>query len=279
MSRQYWNIKSEKKWAHIDENNFNENSMIFFIVFSLGAILGSFLNVCIHRLPKRESIISPPSHCPHCGESIKYYDNIPIVSYILLSGKCRRCKAGISLRYPVVEALSGLLTLALFMRYGLAVQSLLLLFFSAALLTITFIDLDYQIIPDIISIPGTLFGVGASFLIPAISWVESLFGIFFGGGLLLLVALGYRWITGREGMGGGDIKLLAMVGAWLGWKAIPFILFASSLIGVFVSGTSGLIYKKGLRTKIPFGPFLSISSIIYIFFGPELITWYITFIR
>jgi len=174
-----------------------------------------------------------------------------------------------------VEVLSGLLSLALFMKYGLTLQSLLLFLFSAALIIIAFIDLDYQIIPDSISIPGIFFGIGASFLIPLVSWLESLFGILTGGGLLLLVAIGYKWLTGREGMGGGDVKLLAMVGAWLGWKAIPFILFSSSLIGVLVGGGSGLINKRGLRAKIPFGPFLSLSSIIYIFFGPELINWYI----
>jgi leader peptidase (prepilin peptidase)/N-methyltransferase len=162
------------------------------------------------------------------------------------------------------------------MKYGLTVQSLLLFLFSAALIIITFIDLDYQIIPDSISIPGIFFGIGASFFIPLVSWIESVFGILIGGGFLFLVAIGYKWLTGREGMGGGDVKLLAMVGAWLGWKAIPFILFSSSLIGVLVGGGSGLIKKRGLRAKIPFGPFLSLSSIIYIFFGPELINWYIT---
>jgi leader peptidase (prepilin peptidase)/N-methyltransferase len=251
--------------------------MTFFLLFALGAILGSFLNVCIYRIPKRESIISPPSHCPHCGNPIRFYDNIPIISYLLLGGKCRHCKEGISFRYPVVEGLSGLMTLAIFMRYGLTVHALLLLFFSAALIIITFIDLDYQIIPDIISIPGIFCGIGASFLIPNISWPESLIGMFAGGGLLLMVALGYKWVTGREGMGGGDVKLLAMVGAWLGWKAIPFILFSSSLIGALIGVGSGLVYKQGLKAKIPFGPFLAISSILYVFFGPEVINWYISF--
>ena len=250
--------------------------MIFIFAFFLGAIVGSFLNVCIYRLPKKQSILSPPSLCPHCGKPIKFYDNIPIVSYLLLGGKCRHCKEHISFRYPVVEGLSGLLSLALLMKYGLTVQSLLLFLFSAALIIITFIDLDYQIIPDSISIPGIFLGIGASFLIPLVSWIESIFGILIGGGFLFLVAIGYKWLTGREGMGGGDVKLLAMVGAWLGWKAIPFILFSSSLIGVLVGGGSGLISKRGLRAKIPFGPFLSLSSIIYIFFGPELINWYIT---
>jgi len=250
--------------------------MIFLFVFFLGAILGSFLNVCIYRLPKRESILSPSSYCHHCGKPIKFYDNIPILSYLILRGKCRHCKVHISFRYLVVEGLSGLISSALFIRYGLTAQSLLFLLFAAALIIITFIDLDYQIIPDIISIPGIFLGIGASFFIPLISLLESLLGILIGGGFLLLVAIGYKWLTGREGMGGGDIKLLAMVGAWLGWKAIPFILFSSSLIGVLIGGGSMLINKQGLRHKIPFGPFLSIASIIYIFFGPELIKWYIS---
>ncbi len=252
--------------------------MSLFFLFSLGAIVGSFLNVCIVRLPKRESLIRPPSHCPHCNKPIRFYDNIPIISYILLGGKCRYCKNRISPRYPVVEGLTGLMTVALFMRYGLTVQFLLLLLFSAALIIITFIDLSHQIIPDAISIPGIPCGIGASLLIPTISWLDSLLGILVGGGLLWLIAVGYKWITGREGMGGGDIKLLAMMGAWLGWKAIPFILLASSLIGLFLGGGSGLILKKGLRTKIPFGPFLALASLIYIFFGPEVIRWYISYL-
>jgi len=231
--------------------------------------------VCIVRLPRGESLIRPPSHCPHCNEPIKFYDNIPIISYMILRGKCRSCKNRISLRYPVVEALTGLMAVALFMKYGPTVQFLLLLLFSSALLIITFIDLAHQIIPDAISIPGIPCGLGASLLIPTVSWQESLLGILVGGGLLLFIAFGYKWITGRDGMGGGDIKLLAMMGAWLGWKAIPFIILASSLIGFLVGGGSGLLLKKGLRAKIPFGPFLAIASLIYIFFGPEIIRWYI----
>ena len=252
--------------------------MILFFVFSLGAIVGSFLNVCIVRLPKRESLIRPSSHCPHCNEPIRFYDNIPIISYILLAGKCRHCKNRISLRYPIVEGLTGLMTVALFMRYGPTVQFLLLLLFSGALIIITFIDLDHQIIPDVISVPGIPCGIGASLLIPMISWTDSLLGILVGGGLLWLIAVGYRWITGREGMGGGDIKLLSMIGAWLGWKSIPFILLASSLIGLLIGGGSGLLLRKGLRTKIPFGPFLAIASLFYLFLGPEVIRWYIAYL-
>jgi len=250
--------------------------MILFFVFVLGAVIGSFLNVCIVRLPRGESLIRPSSHCPHCNESIKFYDNIPIISYMILRGKCRYCKNRISAQYPVVEALTGLMAIALFMKYGPTVQFLLLFLFSSALLIITFIDLSHQIIPDVISIPGIPCGIGASLLIPTVSWQDSLLGILVGGGLLLFIAVGYKWITDREGMGGGDIKLLAMMGAWLGWKAIPFIILASSLIGILIGGGSGLLLKKSLRAKIPFGPFLAIASLIYIFFGPEIIRWYTT---
>ncbi|MBW1614586.1 MAG: prepilin peptidase [Deltaproteobacteria bacterium] len=142
--------------------------MILIFFFILGAIIGSFLNVCIYRLPKRESLLFPSSHCTHCNEPIKFYDNIPIVSYIILGGKCRRCKKHISVRYPVVEGLSGLLCIALFIKYGLTIQSLLYFLFAASLLIITFIDIDYQFIPDIISIPGIFIGIGASFFIPLV---------------------------------------------------------------------------------------------------------------
>jgi len=249
--------------------------MILFFVFVLGAVIGSFLNVCIVRLPRGESLLRPPSHCPHCNKPIRFYDNIPIISYMILRGKCRYCNNRISLQYPVVEALTGLLAIALFMKYGPSMQFLLLFLFSSALLIITFIDLAHQIIPDAISIPGIPCGIGASLLVPMVSWQESLLGILAGGGLLLFIAVGYKWITGREGMGGGDIKLLAMMGAWLGWKAIPFIILASSLIGIVVGGGTGLLLKKSLRAKIPFGPFLAIASLIYVFFGPEIIRWYI----
>jgi leader peptidase (prepilin peptidase)/N-methyltransferase len=175
-----------------------------------------------------------------------------------------------------VEGLTGLLAVALFLRYGPTLEFLLLFLFSAALLVVTFIDLAHQIIPDVISIPGIVIGFGASFLIPSVSWLESVLGILAGGSLLLLVAVVYRWLTKRDGMGGGDIKLLAMLGAWLGLQAIPFIILASSVVGVLVGGGSSLLLKKGMRTRIPFGPFLAVASIIYIFFGPEIIRWYIT---
>jgi leader peptidase (prepilin peptidase) / N-methyltransferase len=249
--------------------------MILIFVFLIGAIAGSFLNVCIYRLPRHESIVFPASHCPHCGEPIKFYDNIPLVSYVILRGKCRNCKQNISGRYPIIETISGLLAIAIVIKYGLTLHSLLLLLLVFSLIIVTFVDLDFQIIPDILSIPGIIAGIGASFFIPTISWIDSILGILAGGGFLFIIAVTYKWLTNRDGMGGGDIKLLAMVGAWLGWKAVPFILLISSFIGALIGSISLLLAKKSLRYKIPFGPFISIAAVIYLFFGPEIINWYI----
>lgn len=244
-------------------------------VFLFGAVVGSFLNVCIWRLPRKESIVFPPSHCPGCGYRIPFYDNIPIVSYLLLRGKCRSCRAHISLQYPLVELLNGLLTLLLFLRFGFSLAFGVLFLFCAALLVITFVDLEHQIIPDVISIPGIAVGFLCSFFIPQLGWLNSLLGILAGGGSLFIVAWGYHFFTGKEGMGGGDIKLLAMMGAFFGWKAVPFIIFASSLTGSIIGVTIMLAQRKDRKLAIPFGPFLAFGAILYIFYGPQLIYWYL----
>src|ERR1035437_2178132 len=196
--------------------------------FFFGMIVGSFLNVCICRMPKDESIVSPPSHCPHCSYQIRWYDNIPLLSYLLLRGKCRGCGSHISLEYPLVELLNGILTLILFLRFGLTLDFAALFLLCSALVVITFIDIEHQIIPDEISLPGIVIGFVLSFFLKGHGWLDSLLGILLGGGILYLVAFGYHRLTGKEGMGGGDIKLLAMMGAFLGWKAVPFIIFSSS---------------------------------------------------
>jgi leader peptidase (prepilin peptidase)/N-methyltransferase len=240
-----------------------------------GMVVGSFLNVCICRLPKGESIVTPPSHCPQCDYRIRWYDNIPLFSYLLLRGKCRGCGVRISRQYPLVELLNGLLTLALFLRFGPTLAFLVLFLFCSALVVITFIDLEHQIIPDEISLPGIVVGFLCSFFLQGHSWMNSLLGILLGGGSLLLVAYGYQWLTGKEGMGGGDIKLLAMMGAFLGWKSIPFIIFASSLVGSVVGITIMLIQKKDSKLAIPFGPYLAFGAVLYIFYGRQLIYWYL----
>ncbi|UFS69637.1 prepilin peptidase [Geomonas sp. RF6] len=243
--------------------------------FIFGAVVGSFLNVCIYRLPRHESVVFPPSHCPNCDYRIRWYDNVPVLSYLLLGGKCRSCKTPISVQYPVVELINGFLTLFLFLRFGPSFGFAVLFIFCSALVTITFIDLEHQIIPDVITLPGIVIGFIISFFIPQLGWLNSLLGILAGGGSLLIVAYGYELLTKKEGMGGGDIKLLAMMGAFLGWKSILFIIFAASLIGSVVGIALMVAQKKDSKLAIPFGPFLAGAAIIYIFFGRTIILWYL----
>ncbi len=175
----------------------------YIFAFIFGAVVGSFLNVCICRLPKNESIVFPPSHCPNCDYRIPWYDNIPIISYLILAGKCRSCKSRISFQYPLVELINALLTLFLFIRFGPSLAFIVLFPFCSSMVVITFIDLEHQIIPDVISLPGIIVGFIFSFFIPQLGWLNSLIGIAVGGGSLWLVATGYELITKKEGMGGG----------------------------------------------------------------------------
>lgn len=244
----------------------------FVLIF--GLLIGSFLNVCIYRMPKDESIVSPPSHCPHCDYKIKWYDNIPLLSYLILRGECRGCGARISLQYPLVELINGVLTLCLFLRFGPTPTFATFALFSSSLVVITFIDIEHQIIPDEISLSGIVIGFLFSFFLKEPGWLGSLLGILCGGGSLLLVAYGYQLLTGKEGMGGGDIKLLAMMGAFLGWKSVLFIVFASSLIGSIVGVSIMLLQKKDSKLAIPFGPYLAAAALLYIFYGQPLIRWY-----
>jgi leader peptidase (prepilin peptidase)/N-methyltransferase len=243
--------------------------------FVLGTVIGSFLNVCIYRIPAGESIVSPASRCPSCGTSIRWYQNVPVVSYLLLRGRCAACGVGISPRYPLVEALTGLLFVQVFHYLGLQGATPVYWLFAAALVTITFIDLDHQIIPDVISLPGIAAGFLCSFAVPWLSWTDSLLGILAGGGSLYLVAVGYELLTRKEGMGGGDIKLLAMIGAFLGWKAVLPIIFFSSLMGSLVGVPLMLIKKADSKLAIPFGPFLAAAALFYLFWGSALIRWYL----
>ncbi len=241
-----------------------------FLVFFTGAAVGSFLNVCIYRIPEDKSVVRPPSSCPRCGHPIRAYDNIPILSFFLLRGKCRDCGEGISSRYPIIEAITGLFLLALYLKYGLSLKLLALFAFGAALILISFIDLDHQIIPDIITLPGIPIGFLAAVFVLQTGYIDSLLGIVLGGGVLYLVSTGYRLLTKRTGMGFGDVKLLAMIGAFLGWKSILFVLFISSFLGSLV-GISIILIKKGnMKYAIPYGPFLSLAAIAYLFWGQRV---------
>ncbi|NTU42870.1 MAG: prepilin peptidase, partial [Nitrospirales bacterium] len=232
---------------------------IFSAVF--GLIVGSFLNVCIYRIPRHISIITPSSRCPNCERPIRPWENIPVVSYLFLKGRCRGCGERISPVYPAVELLTGFLFWAVFLSFGLGWYTPLLFAFTAAMVVITFIDLEFQIIPDVISLPGALIGLASCLILPdpfsvfqPLGFLNSIVGLLLGGGLFYLIA-----IVSRGGMGGGDVKMMAMVGAFMGWKAILLTTFIGSLSGSLV-GIALMIFKGGTRkTKIPFGPFLAMG--------------------
>ncbi|MDX9708163.1 MAG: prepilin peptidase [Trichloromonas sp.] len=252
-----------------------EYYLLLGFAFVLGAVAGSFLNVCIYRIPAGESIVSPRSRCPRCGAPIRWYQNIPILSWIFLRGRCASCQVRIPVRYALVEALTGLLFAMVLYYFGIQWATVVFWVFVSLLVTITFIDLDHQIIPDIISLPGIVLGFGASFLLPRVSWSDSLLGILLGGGSLFLVAVGYEFLTKKEGMGGGDIKLLAMLGAFLGWKAVLPIIFVSSLLGTLVGVPLMLVKGADGKLAIPFGPFLAGGAVIWLFWGESLAGWYL----
>lgn len=248
--------------------------LIQIYVFSIGACVGSFLNVCIYRLPAYESIIRPASHCPACNTPIKFYDNIPILSYMILRGRCRQCRTSISFRYVCVEIITGLCALSTLLKYGLSLQALLVFLFISALIVITYIDLDHKIIPNRITLPGIPICLAASLSFPDLPFKDAVLGLLAGGGSLYLIAWGYKAITRKDGMGGGDIKLLAMIGAMIGWKGVVFTIYLASVLGTAIGLPLMYLKKKNMKYAIPFGPFLSIGSIVYIFFGTEIINWY-----
>jgi len=243
--------------------------------FIFGAILGSFLNVCIFRLPEGKSIVSPSSYCPNCRHSISFYDNIPVLSFLLLGGKCRKCRHPIPIRYPLVEILAGLLSLALFLKFGLSTDYFVYLTFSLSLVVVTFIDMQHRLIPDVITLPGIVLGVTASLFLQGVSFIDSIIGVAFGGGFLFLVAAGYYRLTKKEGMGGGDIKLLAMIGAFLGWKSVLLTIFIGSSFGSLVGLTIMAAKGKDRKYAIPFGPFLAIGAIISLFWGGAIFMYYL----
>lgn len=234
------------------------------------------MNVCIYRLPISKSIINPSrSVCPECGSLIRFYDNIPVLSYLWLKRRCRHCNTPIPFRYPLVEIMGGFFALCIFLKFGLTLPALIYYTFIISLLVITFIDLDHQIIPDVITVPGIPICFVASLALPAMTYKDSLLGIITGGGSLYLVGWAYYLIKKNHGMGGGDIKLLTMIGALIGWKGVLFTIFVGSGTG---TGAGMIIWGytrlMNMKLRIPFGPFLTVGAISYIFWGPDIIRWY-----
>jgi leader peptidase (prepilin peptidase) / N-methyltransferase len=243
--------------------------------FLVGACIGSFLNVVIHRLPRGESIVSPRSRCPGCGREIRAWENIPIASFLILRGKCAGCGEEISWRYPAVELLTAAGFAAIFLLDGPGFQLLRDLLFFSLLVPIAFIDIDHRIIPDELSLGGLASGILLS-LLPGGDWKGSVAGALLGGGILYATALLYEKIRGVEGMGGGDIKLLAMIGAFVGWRGTVATLF----FGAFLGAAGGLLAMRkggeGLKTAIPFGPYLCVAALGARFLGGEFWGWVLT---
>ncbi|MBT3177135.1 prepilin peptidase [Desulfobacula sp.] len=259
---------------------FGHTSYFAVFIFIIGACIGSFLNVCIYRIPENNSIITPGSFCPACKKGIPFYCNIPVLSYLFLKGRCKFCHKPISIRYPIIEILAGMFAVVLFYKFGIGQVMVYWFIFTSVLITISFIDIDHQIIPDVISLPGILVFASSFYFLPEMTLKNTLLGIVAGGGSLYAVAFLYYLLKKQEGMGGGDIKLLAMIGAAIGIKGVFFTIFAGSLFGTFF-GLLIMIYTKiaDSKLKIPFGPFLSMGAILYIFFGEQLILWYLGILR
>ncbi|TAN43436.1 MAG: prepilin peptidase [Nitrospirae bacterium] len=253
-------------------------------VIILGLVIGSFLNVCIYRIPREKSIVTPPSACPCCSLAIKPWDNIPVISYLWLRGRCRNCSEKISPRYPIIEALNGFLYWAVFRQFDMGWHLPALFAFVSAMLVITLIDFDFQIIPDAITLPGMIVGAAASFILPdpfanhtTVGFTNSIIGLVSGYGSFLLIAVIGSWMAKAEAMGGGDLKLMGMVGAFMGWKAVLLTTLAGSIAGSII-GIGLMAFKgKDRKTAIPFGPFLAIGALISLFFGEAIASWYLSF--
>jgi leader peptidase (prepilin peptidase) / N-methyltransferase len=244
-----------------------------------GALVGSFLNVCIYRLPRGESIVWPGSRCPSCGTAIQWYDNIPVLSYLSLTGRCRSCWGRIPIRYPGVEAVNAAGYVLILAAFGVTWTAVLYAVLFSALLVVAGTDLTHQIIPNAVTVPGMALGLlGAATVLP-VGLTNAMLGVLIGGGLLWGLACASPYLFGKEGMGGGDIKLVAMIGAFLGWKAALLTIMVGSLAG---SGIGISLIAFGLMKRdeyIPFGPFLVLGALVAMFFGQPLIDWYQALLR
>lgn len=243
-------------------------------IFVFGLLWGSFSNVVIVRYPG--NVIWPRSRCPKCEAQISWFDNIPVLSWLMLRGRCRKCSATISWRYPLVELLTAVIFLLVFRRYGYQWVTLEYLIFAWALVVVSFIDFDHMILPDVFTLSGIILGLAGGAINPERSFSDALLGVLVGGGFLWLIAYLYFVWRKEEGMGGGDIKLLAWIGAVMGWSSIPFVILAASLTGSLVGLLLALKLKSGLKSAIPFGPYLALAAILYLLGGDQIGHWYIS---
>jgi leader peptidase (prepilin peptidase)/N-methyltransferase len=244
-------------------------------VVALAALLGSFLNVCISRLPRGESVVYPPSHCPRCREPIRFYDNVPLVSFAVLGGRCRSCRDPISWRYPLVEALSVGIGLLVLWRFGTTWEGLRAFVLSLALVTVAFTDLETLLIPNRITLPGIAAGLLLRLHPSPRDVVDGLWGALVAGGIFYVIMWGSPLVFGREGMGFGDVKLAAMMGAFLGLSVVLVAIF----VGVVAGGVTAVILlltgKRRLGEYLPFGTFLSLGGVVAAMWGHPILAWYL----
>lgn len=247
---------------------------MLFITFVFGLLIGSFLNVCIYRIPRHESIVFPGSHCTSCGASIKPYDLVPVVSYLILQGKCRSCKSPISPRYPIVELTTAVLIVGQAWKRGLSIEFFMFATLTAILIVITMVDIDHHLIPDGFNL--TVAAVGVLYLLGVrvhqvgfSALLDGAISSALGAGLFLLIS-----VISKGGMGGGDIKLVAALGLWFGWKELLLLLFIAFVVGAFLSVLLLLLRRKGRKDGIPFGPFLAFAAYLVSLFGTNLLQWY-----
>lgn len=248
--------------------------MILALAAAFGLCIGSFLNVCIHRLPRGESVVSPGSRCPKCGEPIRWFDNLPVLSYLILGGKCRACGAPFSARYLVVELITAVVFAANAAVFEPGLLLAVRLVFAAMLVALFFIDLEHQLLPDAITLPGVVIGVAVS------SWagpglLSSVAGAALGAAVLLAIRWAWKRAAGVDGMGLGDVKMLAMVGAFLGWQQVWLVLFLASLTGAVVGVSIAVTGRGSMRSRLPFGTFLAVAALIASGWGEHVISWYV----
>ena len=243
------------------------------IVALVGLAIGSFLNVVIHRLPRRESLVSPGSRCPSCGYALGAADNVPVLSWVLLGGRCRKCRTRISVRYPVVELVTAAVFIAHYYVFGWTPLLAVRLVFASSLVALFAIDLEHHLLPDAITLPGIVVGLLASlFLPPGIR--DALIGILAGGGVLWVIGEAYYRYAGEEGMGGGDVKMLAMIGAFLGWQLVIVTLVFSSIAGAVIGLTVIAVRRGGMKYALPYGTFLSVAALVASLYGEQIVRWY-----
>ncbi|CAN5440887.1 A24 family peptidase [soil metagenome] len=240
---------------------------------ALGLAVGSFLNVCIYRIPRRESLLHPPSRCPACGQGLRWFDNVPVLGYVLLGGRCRACRAPISIRYPIVELVTMGVFLLHYAVFGWDALLAVRILFACAMIVLFAIDLEHHLLPNVITLPGIVVGLICSLFVPP-GLLDAFIGALVGGAVLWLIGEAYYRYSGQEGMGGGDVKMLAMIGAFLGWQQVALTLVLSSVAGSVIGVLLIATRRGGLKNELPYGTFLALAALIASLVGERIIAWY-----